>query len=85
MYDLRPEAEIKEVLPPPSHYSRYEPQPIVAIEGWNLGFHLGNVVKYCVRAAHKGEELRDLKKALWYLDRYIALKEGKAGKPEEQV
>jgi hypothetical protein len=42
-----------------------------AIEDWQLGFHLGNVVKYIARAQHKGSELEDLKKAAWYLSRYI--------------
>jgi len=68
-----------------THYSRYNPQPIEAIEGWGLGFHLGNVLKYILRAPHKGTELRDLKKARWYLDRWIAIREGTAGKPEPQA
>ncbi len=58
-----------------THYSRYDPQPITVIEKWGLGFHLGSVVKYIVRAAHKGEEIRDLRKAKWYLERYILLRE----------
>lgn len=48
---------------------------IDAIEDWDLGFHSGNVVKYVARAKHKGGELEDLRKARWYLDRLIALKE----------
>lgn len=55
----------------PSHYQRYDPEPICTIEAWGLNFHLGNVIKYIVRAKHKGSELRDLKKALWYLQRHI--------------
>lgn len=58
-----------------THYSRYDPQPIVVIEKWGLGFHDGNVVKYIVRAKHKGDELRDLRKAKWYLDRHILVRE----------
>lgn len=69
----------------PTHYSQYNPQPITVIEKWGFGFHLGNVLKYLVRAPRKGCELRDLKKARWYLDRYIALKEGRAGDPPPQI
>ena len=66
----------------PTHYSRYDPQPVTVIERWGLGFHAGNVLKYIVRAPHKGTEIRDLRKARWYLDRLIALKEAEAeGQP----
>ena len=34
-----------------------------------LNFHLGNVVKYILRSEHKGNELEDLEKAAWYLNR----------------
>lgn len=37
--------------------------------GNDLGFHLGNVIKYVLRSKYKGKELEDLKKARWYLDR----------------
>ena len=55
----------------PSHYTFGAIEVIDAIEGWELGFHLGNVVKYVARAAHKGEHLEDLRKARWYLNREI--------------
>lgn len=55
----------------PSHYTFGGIEVIDAIEAWGLGFHLANVVKYVARAAHKGQELQDLKKAAWYLDRKI--------------
>lgn len=44
---------------------------IDAIEDWNLGFHEGNVVKYVARAKHKDNELQDLKKARFYLQKRI--------------
>lgn len=56
----------------PSHYggdTTYE--PIKVIEAWNLGFHLGNTVKYIAREGKKGCSIQDLKKALWYLQREI--------------
>lgn len=55
----------------PNHYSQFDIEPIDAIEDWGLGFHLGNVVKYVVRAGHKdGEDAaKDLRKAAWYIKR----------------
>jgi len=44
---------------------------IDVIDDWKLDFSLGNAVKYIARAAHKGTELEDLKKARWYLDHEI--------------
>lgn len=65
------------VVDHPPHYTAGNIEVIDAIEDWNLGFHLGNVVKYVARATHKNG-IEDLKKARWYLDRIIAnLEEGK--------
>lgn len=58
----------------PEHYTYSAVEVIEAIEAWQLGYHLGNVVKYVARAAHKGCELEDLQKARWYLDRVIERK-----------
>ena len=55
----------------PAHYCLGGVEVIDAIEAWELSYHLGNVVKYVARAKHKGDELTDLRKARWYLDRYI--------------
>jgi hypothetical protein len=55
----------------PAHYTTGKIEVIDFIEDKQLGFHEGNVVKYVVRAKHKGRELEDLKKARWYLDRAI--------------
>lgn len=64
----------------PTHYSALRPEPITVIEGWELGFCLGNAVKYVARAGRKdGEsELDDLRKARWYIDRAIAALEARA-------
>lgn len=56
----------------PAHYCVGGIEVIDAIEAWELPYHLGNVVKYVARAKHKGDEVTDLQKARWYLDRYIA-------------
>jgi hypothetical protein len=59
----------------PQHYggenNPYE--AIKVIEAWELGFSLGNTVKYISRAGKKGKdkELEDLRKALWYLQHHI--------------
>jgi len=60
----------------PEHYNTGNIEVIDAIEDWGMGFHDGNAIKYIARARHKGKELEDLKKARWYIDRLIALKEG---------
>ena len=62
---------ISNVIDHPSHYNRGKIEVIDFIEDQQLPFHLGNVVKYIARAGSKGDKLEDLKKARWYLDRYI--------------
>jgi hypothetical protein len=58
----------------PPHYggadNAYE--AIKVIEAWELGFCLGNTVKYISRAGKKSDSrLQDLRKAAWYLNREI--------------
>lgn len=62
---------ISNVIDHPSHYNRGKIEVIDFIEDQGLSFHLGNVIKYIARAGSKGDKLEDLKKARWYLDRYI--------------
>lgn len=72
--DLYPVNEIKDrdnMIDHPSHYNKGKIEVIDFIEDQGLSFHLGNVIKYVVRAGAKGDKLEDLKKARWYLDRYI--------------
>jgi hypothetical protein len=59
----------------PAHYNTGKFEVIDVIEDWKLNFNLGNVVKYISRADHKGKALEDLKKAAWYLQREIGLRE----------
>lgn len=59
----------------PAHYggdTTYE--TIKVLEAWDLGFHLGNAVKYISRAGKKSanREIEDLEKAVWYVNRRIA-------------
>ena len=52
-------------------------EAIKVIEAWNLGFHLGNTVKYISRAGKKdgNSATQDLRKAMFYLNRKIELLE----------
>jgi len=55
----------------PAHYKGNGIESIEVIEAFELGFNLGNVVKYVLRAGKKGSPIEDLRKARWYLDREI--------------
>ena len=57
----------------PKHYGgKDNPLEVIKIiEHYDLGFRLGNAVKYILRAEKKGTPLVDLRKALWYLKREI--------------
>jgi len=85
----RTEMEGKEVVNHPPHYGGQDNpyEAIKVIEAWEVGFHLGNVLKYISRAGKKYKSnykdleqtrlLEDLKKAQWYLNRKIKLLEEK--------
>jgi len=60
----------------PYHYDE-SIQPIDLIEAFELNFSRGNIIKYVCRAAYKGEELDDLQKALYYLNREVQKLENK--------
>lgn len=58
----------------PAHYTagrQYE--PIKVIRDWDLGFSLGNAVKYISRAGRKdpAKTIEDLKKAIFYIQEEI--------------
>jgi hypothetical protein len=65
----------KEHVNHPTHYGGQDNpyEAIKVIDAWELGFSLGNTVKYISRAGKKDsdKELQDLKKALWYLQHHI--------------
>jgi hypothetical protein len=53
----------------PSHYAkgrRFEPKDVIA--DWELGFNLGNAVKYISRCGRKGDPVEDLQKAKEFID-----------------
>lgn len=65
--------QVNDVVNHPSHYTDGKFETIEAIESWRLGYHLGNAVKYISRAGKKSKdtELEDLRKARWYIKRYL--------------
>ena len=60
----------KEMINHPSHYN-VGIETIDYIESWEMNFNIGNVIKYATRAGFKEDQLEDLKKARWYIDREI--------------
>ena len=60
-----------EMVDHPKHYNHGKYEVIDVIEDWELGFSLGNSIKYIARAKHKANELEDLRKAKWYLEHEI--------------
>ena len=57
----------------PKHYTDGRIEVIEYIEDKNLGFCLGNAIKYISRAGkkEKDKEIQDLRKATWYIERRI--------------
>ena len=75
--NLKKMSKERELVNHPSHYggenNPYE--AIKVIHAWDLGFDLGNTVKYISRAGKKDptKEIEDLEKAAWYLNSRIKL------------
>lgn len=67
---------VGEAVDHPLHYNAGKIEVIDFIEDQSLGFNLGNAVKYTARAEHKGQDVEDLKKAIWYLTREVARRDG---------
>ena len=59
----------------PFHYNTGRIELIDFIEDQQLGFHLGNAVKYICRAGRKDpvKKKEDIEKSIWYLERYLLL------------
>ena len=64
-----------DVITKPPHYNHGKYETIEVIEDWKLNYHCGNAVKYISRHRHKGKPLEDIKKAVWYLQRYMQVLE----------
>ena len=63
----------KEMVDHPNHYGGKDNpyEAIKVIEAWDLGFNLGNAIKYISRVGKKINTLEDLEKASWYINREI--------------
>ena len=71
-----PKAEDQDMVNHPAHYTVGGIETIDFIEAKQLGYHVGNAVKYLSRGAYKGRNVEDLKKAVWYILREIDRIEG---------
>ena len=78
--DLCKDAEITSHVNSPKHYNKGKIEVIEYIEDQDLGFCLGNAIKYISRAGSKqdfeGQDqitktVEDLRKAIWYIERRI--------------
>jgi hypothetical protein len=79
-YTVDKQKRKKELVNHPQHYGGKDNpyEAIKVIEAWNLGFCLGNTIKYISRAGKKDDTIQELEKALWYLKRELRkLKDGK--------
>lgn len=73
--------EVVDVVNSPPHYKTGGIEAIEGIEASMgpeayAGYLKGNIMKYMWRYERKGKPVEDLKKARWYLDRLIGLREG---------
>lgn len=72
-----------DIVNSPPHYKSGGIEAIEGIEASMepeafAGYLKGNIMKYMWRYERKGKPIEDLKKARWYLDRLIGLRERKA-------
>jgi hypothetical protein len=76
--DTKPNGSVEGDLAEQPHYTSLSPEPIDVIEGWGLGFRLGNAVKYLARAGRKPGQpaSKDLAKAIRYIQREINALDG---------
>lgn len=66
-----------------AHYRTTRIEAIEVIEDWDLPHHLACVVKYLARYRLKHDDPRpDIRKARWYLDRYLAGLDEAEAKPD---
>lgn len=76
--------DTNDIVNKPSHYARYEIEPVTFSMKNGLDFASGNIVKYCMRAGHKTYEgktseesaIIDLQKVIRYAEMRINLIKG---------
>lgn len=86
-----PDINVGDNVNHPAHYKAGEIECIDALESMASGYkdpvqagHAWNVVKYIWRSPLKGNQLQDLEKARWYLDRLIGRVKRVPEKPKEE-
>ena len=58
----------------PTHYTSH-PSGVECIQVTeHMGFNLGNAMKYIWRADLKSDSVEDMRKAIWYIERELALR-----------
>jgi len=70
---------MSDIINQPSHYTRWKIEPITFIMENDVSFHIGNIIKYSMRAGHKiyegedeiGSEITDLRKVIRYAEMRI--------------
>lgn len=69
----RPSTAGVDLVNHPSHYTFGRYEVIDVIHDWQLGFNLGNAVKYIARAGKKDPKklVEDLRKAVFYIQDQI--------------
>jgi len=72
---------MKEAVNNPAHYGGADNpyEAIKVIDAWDLGFNLGNTVKYIARCGTKDDEIQELEKAAWYLNNEIKKRKSRNG------
>ncbi len=70
--------QIQDMVNHPPHYTSH-PSGIECIQVTeHYGFCIGNAIKYLWRSGLKGNDIEDLKKAVWYINREIKKREKEA-------
>jgi hypothetical protein len=56
-----------------THYIHHSIQPWDIVDEYNLGYYLGNAIKYILRIKGIGryKRIEDIKKAIHYLEKYL--------------
>lgn len=63
----------------PKHYTSHPSGIECIVITEHMGFNLGNALKYIWRADLKGQDIQDLEKAVWYVQREIDRRKKAAG------
>ena len=67
---------MNDIVNHPEHYTSHKSGVEVIEITEHMNFCLGNAIKYIMRSDLKGNQVQDLKKAAWYINREINRIEG---------